>query len=110
MTVWPTDWPNVSFGPLAGLWAKDPVNAESPCGARALGPWARRVSNLRPLACEASTRTPLDGRPKGHAPNVCKGSRRLGRLPVEVSERPNEGRSGHVWPNEWPNGPRAVGA
>jgi hypothetical protein len=52
--VWPNDWPNVSSSPLVGLRTNGPFNAESPCGARALGTWARRVSNLRPLACEAS--------------------------------------------------------
>jgi hypothetical protein len=75
----------------------------------ASGTWARRVSNLRPLACEASTHTPSSRHPKGRAPSDCKGSRRLGRHRDDRAIRPNEGRSGHVWPNEWPNGPRAEG-
>jgi hypothetical protein len=58
--------------------------------------WARRVSNLRPLACEAWRSWGLWAPKCLQIPNQ---SRR--EMP---GVGPGTARYGRVWPNEWPNG------
>src|SRR5215211_8089369 len=54
--VWPNEWPNERLGAVRRDAREPTLIRERPANA---GLWARRVSNLRPLACEAWRSSPI---------------------------------------------------
>jgi hypothetical protein len=51
---WPNEWPNGPFDAVRSGRSAHASDPKNPPICRDFGRWARRVSNLRPLACEAS--------------------------------------------------------
>ena len=62
--AWAPMGTDVPSDPVGERASNEPENDESPADIRGFRGWARRVSNLRPLACEASA-LPLSYAPQG---------------------------------------------